>query len=257
MKLAFKQIGAGPPIVILHGLFGMSDNWMNIAKKLSAEYCFYLLDLRNHGHSPHDDQINFQLTADDVTEFLDTHKLFDVTLLGHSLGGKVAIQTAVQSAYYLKKLVIADIANKVYQTSYFEEYMNAMLSIDLSDIQSRKDAEKAFLAQRVVEPAVLQFLLKNLYRDADNNFKWRLNLKALKNNINNILTDIKIEDPVQIATIFMKGSESAYIRPEDETRIKSEFENARIVMIDGANHWLHFSAQDNFITALKNFQEEN
>jgi len=253
MKLAFKQIGSGPPVIVLHGLFGMSDNWMNIAKKLSSEYCFYLLDLRNHGNSPHDDQIDFPLMAQDVREFLDSHHLTDVALLGHSLGGKVAMQTAVQSDQNLDKLIIVDIANKVYQTSYFEEYIDAMLAIDLSAVESRRDAEKVFLEQKNVDVAVLQFLLKNLYRGKDNNFQWRLNLQALKNNMNNLLTDIHIDKPVKTKTLFMKGSESAYIKKEDETGIKNEFENVQIVSIEGANHWVHFSAQQNFITALKSF----
>jgi len=255
MELAFKQIGSGPPIVVLHGLFGMSDNWMNIAKALSLENTFYLLDLRNHGRSPHDDEINFQLMAEDVGEFLISQKLKDVTLLGHSLGGKVAMQTAVNAPQYLNKLIIVDIANKIYHTSYFEEYIDAMLAMDLSSITSRNDAEKSFLEKRNVETEVLQFLLKNLYRDENNHFTWRLNLSALRNNLDNILTDIKIELPVFIDTLFMSGSESGYITLEDESRIRKEFQNVTIATVKGANHWVHFSAQQNFIDILRNFQK--
>jgi len=255
MDLVFRKIGSGPAIVVMHGLFGMSDNWMNIAKELSSRYTFYLLDLRNHGRSPHDDDINFELMAEDVAKFLDTSKLKDITLLGHSLGGKVAIQTAAHFPQYLKKLVVVDIANKVYQTSYFEEYIDAMLSIELESIRSRRDAEGAFLEKRNVETGVLHFLLKNLYRDENNHFKWRLNLLALKNNMNNLLTNIKIESTITTNTLFMKGSESGYITQQDEGEIKKDFQNVRIAEVVGANHWVHFSAPKNFINVLTDFQK--
>lgn len=253
MDLAYKSIGSGPPIIVLHGLFGMSDNWMSVAKALSKDYTFYLVDLRNHGRSPHSDALSFQLMAEDVAHFLETHQLNQVTLLGHSLGGKVAINVADQFPKYLEKLVVVDIANKVYQTSYFEEYIDVMLQMNLNEIKTRSDAEKAFMQQRKVDIAVLQFLLKNLYREDDGTFKWRLNLTALKENINNILTDVKLNSPVKIETLFMKGSQSTYISAEDEKNIKRDFENVRIKTIPGANHWVHSSAQQNFINALLDF----
>jgi esterase len=254
MKLAFKQLGNGRPVVILHGLFGMSDNWLNIAKALSDEYSFYLLDLRNHGRSPHSDQMNFKLMSEDVVEFLDFHNLQDITLLGHSLGGKVAMQTAAQHPERLGKLVVVDIANKVYRNSYFEEYIDALLEIDVNRIESRKEAQNAFLRQKKVEPAVLQFLLKNMYRDKDNSFKWHLNLKALKSNLENLLDVTALKSPVILDTLFMKGSESDYITSQDIQDIYEQFHNCQIAVIDGANHWVHFSAQKNFIDAFKSFQ---
>ena len=255
MELAFQQIGSGEPVIILHGLFGMSDNWMSIAKSLSEEYTLYLLDLRNHGRSPHHEKMNFQLMARDVTEFIEAHNLEDVTLLGHSLGGKVAMQMAVNHALYLKKLVIVDIANKVYRTSYFEQYIEAMLSMDLKKINTRKDAEKAFLKHENVQPVVLQFLLKNLYRDKNNSFKWHLNLPALKENMDNLLQSVDIKAPVTTDTLFIKGADSGYITEEDESVIGKQFTHVKIVTIENANHWVHFTAAHNFLKALKHFQK--
>jgi len=256
MELAFKQLGNGIPVVILHGLFGMSDNWLNIAKALSDEYAFYLLDLRNHGRSPHSEQMNFRLMSEDVIEFLDFHNLKDVTLLGHSLGGKVAMQTASQHPDSLNKLVIVDIANRVYRNSYFEEYIDALLEIDLDSLESRKDAENAFLKHKKVEHTVLQFLLKNLYRDENNSFKWRFNLKALKDNLENLLDVTALQSPVMVNTLFMKGSESEYITSKDTSAIHKQFSNCRIAEINGANHWVHFTAQRNFIDVFKSFQTD-
>ena len=119
MKLHFKKIGEGPAIVILHGLFGMSDNWMTISKMLSHQYSFYLLDLRNHGRSPHSEEFDYKLLAEDVAEFLNDHNLKNVNLVGHSMGGKAAMYFAVSHADLLKKLVVVDIMNKNYDFSSF------------------------------------------------------------------------------------------------------------------------------------------
>jgi pimeloyl-ACP methyl ester carboxylesterase len=165
------------------------------------------------------------------------------------------MQTAVSFPQNLKKLVIVDIANKVYRTSYFEQYLDAMLGMDLREISTRKDAEDAFLKYKEVEPVVLQFLLKNLYREKSNSFKWHLNLTALKENMDNLLQAVNIESPITTDTLFMKGSESGYITTDDETVIHEQFAQVKIETITGANHWVHFTARQNFIRSLKHFQK--
>lgn len=255
MDLACKQIGSGPPVVVLHGLFGMSDNWLSIARELKEHYTFYLPDLRNHGRSPHDKLINYDVMAKDVTVFLDKYNLKKITLIGHSLGGKVAMNLAALYPAYLRKLVVVDITNKIYRSSYFEEYIDVMLSLDLTKLHSRREAEEAFLNKKEVPFNILQFLLKNLYRNNDNQFKWRLNLTALKENMGNVLSAVNISSPVLTDTLFMKGSESNYILEQDYKDIKKDFPNANVVVIDGANHWVHAAAPQNFIKAFLNFQE--
>lgn len=253
MRLHSKIIGKGPVIVVLHGLFGMSDNWLTVAKNLSNQFCFYLLDLRNHGRSEHSIDFNFELMAEDVIAFCEDQNLTDISLLGHSMGGKTAICVAVKKPHILKNLIIVDMANKNYNSSIFRKYIEIMLSMDLPELKSRKDAEEIFREKHLANPAVMQFLLKNLYRDEKNHFKWRLNLPSLRDNIDNILMKIEIENPILLNTLFMKGSESDYITEEDEREIKEQFINARVVTIEGANHWMHSSAPSNFMHALTTF----
>lgn len=253
MDLAFKKVGSGTPLVILHGLFGMSDNWMSIAKALSDKYTFYLLDLRNHGHSPHTDNIDFPLMAEDVVHFLDTHNLKKVILLGHSLGGKVAIQVADKYPSLLSKLIVVDIANREYKSTWFEDYIDVMLGIDLEDIHTRKEAEQSFLTQKNVEITVVQFLLKNLYRNEKNEFCWWLNLKALKNNMTKLLAHVELTSKIGVHTLFIKGANSHYISAEDEAVIQNSFLNSHIVTIPGANHWVHAAAPQLFIKELNGF----
>lgn len=253
MKLHFKKIGKGPVIVILHGLFGMSDNWMTIAKTLASDYCFYLLDLRNHGRTSHSMEFTYQLMANDVAEFLEDHRLKDIILIGHSMGGKSAMSFASSHSELLNKLVIVDIANKNYKTSYFEKYIDVMLSFDLKEIKSRKEAETLFMEKCTVYPGTLQFLLKNLYRDEKNIFFWRLNLNSLKKNLPNILSKVNIPNPVVTQTLFMKGAKSDYISDEDAGDLQKQFVNSQIVEIDGATHWVHSTAPHNFYEALTAF----
>lgn len=253
MKLNFKKFGKGPAIIILHGLFGMSDNWMTIAKMLSRQYCFYLLDLRNHGQSPHSEEFDYTLMANDVAEFLDDHNLKNVNLLGHSMGGKAAISFAVSYAHLIKTLIVVDVANKNYSSSYFENYIDVMLSLNLQEIRTRKEAEKAFLEKLPVYPIVLQFLFKNLEREENGSFSWKLNLVSLKNNLPNILKKVAVPKPIITRTLFMKGAESDYISAEDFRDIKTQFINSRITEIAGANHWVQSTAPHNFIKALTTF----
>ena len=253
MELNFKQIGKGPAIVVLHGLFGMSDNWISIAKKMSDDYCFYLVDLRNHGKSPHSEVFNYDVMTHDVKLFLEKQNLSEVTLVGHSMGGKVAIGLSVKYPQFLKKLIVVDVALRKYQSKHFARFINTMLAVDLHKEQSRKNIENYLLSELKIHPAIILFLLKNLYTNADNKFHWRINLHALKKNIDPILGSIDIDEPVMIESLFMKGSESDYIMPDDERVIKQKFPNSQVIEIEKATHWVHSSAPLNFEKALRNF----
>ncbi|KAA3611285.1 MAG: alpha/beta fold hydrolase [Calditrichaeota bacterium] len=253
MILNFKQIGEGPAIVILHGLFGMSDNWMSIAKKMSADYCFYLVDLRNHGRSPHSDVINYDVMSNDLRLFLERQNLSDIRLIGHSMGGKVAMNFSKHHSHFLSKLIVVDIAPKKYNSTQFIDFINALLFINLNLFQSRKEIENELLKKLKVHPGIIQFLLKNLFRTENNRFKWRMNLPALKMNIDNILDGLKISNPVMTKTLFMKGSESQYITFNDELIIKEKFPNSRIEEIKNATHWVHSSSPINFENTLRSF----
>ncbi len=253
MKLNFKKIGKGPVIVVLHGLFGMSDNWHSIAKKMSEDYCFYLVDLRNHGRSPHSDIFDYDVMTEDIRQFLEGNNLSDVSLLGHSMGGKVAMCFASKYPQILQKLIVVDIAPKAYESSHFKIFIEAMLSVDLAAVQSRKEIENLLLKRLNVHPAIVQFLLKNIFRKEKNLFEWRINLPAIKNGMETIL-DFQVSDhPILVDTLFMKGEHSDYILPDDHEMISRYFPQSKIEEIKNASHWVHSAAPINFEKSLRNF----
>lgn len=252
MNLNFKKIGEGPAIVVLHGFFGMSDNWISLAKKMSSEYSFYLVDLRNHGKSPHSDVINFDVMSRDVKLLVEKQNLSEITLLGHSMGGKVAMYFALKYPQLLNKLVVVDIALKKYKSPYFAMLIQALLAVDLN-VQSRKEIENELLSTIKIDPAIVHFFMKNLYRDDNNNFKWLINLHSLRKNIENIMDGFEIDEAIEVDSLFIKGSESDYILAEDALFYSQKFPNSQIVEIKNATHWVHSSAPQNFEKALRNF----
>ncbi len=165
MQLCFKEFGSGEPLIILHGLFGSSDNWAGVAPKLASQFHIFTLDLRNHGQSPHSDEMTYPLMARDVVEFLDAQKLESAMVLGHSMGGKVAMRMALDFPGRVKKLIVADMGPRVYAPEY-EGYFQAMLALDLKALRSRREMEEQ-LAPAVPELMIRRFLLKNLAHDPD------------------------------------------------------------------------------------------
>ncbi|WP_192822331.1 alpha/beta fold hydrolase [Rufibacter sp. LB8] len=238
MELNFKVIGQGQPLIILHGLFGTLDNWQTLGKQFSETFQVYLVDLRNHGRSPHSDDFSYQLMSDDLLEFIDTHNLQNPYILGHSMGGKVAMNFALQHPEKLGKLLVADIAPKAYPPHH-DDILAGFHSIDLAAIESRQDADEK-LAELVPDFGTRQFLLKNLYRQEDNSFAWRLNLAGIEKNLDHILGNIESQTPFDKPTLFIRGGTSRYIKPEqDLAQIQTLFPQAEIKTIEGAGHWLH------------------
>jgi pimeloyl-ACP methyl ester carboxylesterase len=231
----------------------MSDNWLSIAKKMSADYCFYLVDLRNHGRSPHSDIFDYDVMTEDIRLFLKENNLSDISLLGHSMGGKVAMSFASKYPRFLQKLIIVDIAPKAYKSSHFKTFIDAMLSLDLTMVESRKEIENRLLQKLNVHPAIIQFLLKNIFRNKNNLFEWRINLPAIKNGMETIL-DFQVPDhPILVDTLFMKGEYSDYISPLDHGMISRHFPQGKIEGIKNDSHWVHSSAPINFEKSLRNF----
>lgn len=254
MKLNYKKLGEGQPLLILHGLFGMLDNWITLGKRYAEHFEVYLIDQRNHGKSAHCDEFTFEDLANDLMEFIDDHHLRGALMLGHSMGGKTLIEFANDHACFIDKMVIADIGpKKAYVTGHLQ-LIDAMVQLDLDNIKSRKDAEEA-LKDPIPNLAIRQFLLKNLYWKEKDKLSWKFNLKAIKQNFDEVLTgmsDYKIEVP----TLFLKGGNSDYILPEDEGLILERFPNSQIITIPNAGHWLHAEKQDEFYRiTMKFFQE--
>jgi esterase len=252
MTLAYKEYGRKglPPLLILHGLFGMLDNWHLHARMFADHFHVFTIDQRNHGHSPHSDDMNYPLMADDIAAFCEDKQLHDILLLGHSMGGKTAMQTAVSHPSLLQKLMIADIAPKRYQAGH-TLYIQALKDIPFHTLTSRKDADDLFSAYEK-NPGIRLFLLKNLEK-ADIGYRLKCNLHAIEKHYDDIIGEVDIPYPLMIPTLFLKGEHSSYITPDDEANILEVFPEAQFAQIQGAGHWLHADNPSAFFHACMAF----
>ncbi|MCW8886645.1 MAG: alpha/beta fold hydrolase [Motiliproteus sp.] len=237
MKLHYKVSGKGEPLVILHGLFGSLDNWRGQVKALSEHYQVYTVDLRNHGLSPWSSGMDYPSIRDDLVEFLDDHSLEQVLLLGHSMGGKAAMQLALDHPLRIRKLIVVDIAPVRYPPGH-NEVFQGLFNVDLKHVQSRKDADAA-LAEYVDEVGVRQFLLMNLYRD-HNHFAWRMNLDGLNKAYDDIADAPESHhNHYDGPTLFIKGGASDYIQESHRSKILHLFPKVKARVMDGVGHWPH------------------
>lgn len=236
MKLHFQRSGQGAPLVILHGLFGTLENWGAQVKVLTEHFDVITVDLRNHGRSPHSDDMDYPLMAADVIELLDDLGLDRVDIIGHSMGGKVAMQLAMHQPERLNKLMVVDIAPVSYEHDH-DEVFSGLFSVKLDQLRSRSDADTQ-LKQHIDNPAIRAFLLKNLYRNQDKAFTWRMNLDALKNNYDAIAAAPE-GSPFNGQVRFIKGGQSHYLQPEYSQAVKQLFPKADVKVIAEAGHWPH------------------
>lgn len=261
MKLFFRSYGNGPPLIILHGLYGSSDNWLSIAKMIDGHYTVYLPDLRNHGQSPHSDIMDYDSMRDDLLELTEELKIKQFFLAGHSMGGKVAISFALKFPEKLNGLLIADISpfiNEISGPIIYDQHktiLKAILSLDLSKIKSRAEAE-AELAKMIESEKIKGFILKNLQRSSGNTFIWKINARSILDNLDRIMDGIDRSTMrnYQISgfpVIFLKGSESDYINTSDFPDILRIFPAAEIKEIENAGHWLHADQPAEVAESLK------
>ncbi|ADB39023.1 alpha/beta fold hydrolase [Spirosoma linguale] len=257
MKLFFRQTGeTGPAIVILHGLFGSSDNWLTNSKTIAAQgYRVFLVDQRNHGQSPRADDQDYQHMADDLCEFLTDQKLDQPILVGHSMGGKTVMQYAMSYPGTFARLVVVDIAPKFYPIHH-AEIIRGLKAINLLGIKGRNEADAVLQAYEPLLP-VRQFLLKNLYRNEDGVFDWRINIPVIERELHGIGEELTNPSIVTTPTLFIRGSESPYIIDDDIPAIKRIFPNAQIETIQGAGHWVQAEKPVEFVDALMNFIHKN
>ncbi len=254
MELNFKKIGSGEPLIILHGLFGSLDNWMTLAKQWSSNFEVYLVDQRNHGQSPHSEDFSYELMATDLLELIQTENIEQPILLGHSMGGKTVMEFSMLHPDLIKKLIIVDIAPVSYEVHHYA-IIDALESVPLHEINSRKEAE-IYLSEKINEPGVRQFLLKNLYWKEKELLSWRFNLKVLSNQIIPI-SQYSIQDGVfDGETLFIKGSNSNYILPIYTDRIQDKFPNYELNVIEGAGHWVHAEKMSEFSKHVLAFIEQ-
>lgn len=234
MQLFFREYGAGTPLIILHGLLGSSDNWLTQARAFEKRYHVYLVDQRNHGQSPHSDSMNYTVLADDLQEFIETHRLQRPVIIGHSMGGKTAMQFAITHPDQVRALVVVDIAPKYYPVHH-DAIVHAMKSISLEQIRTRADADR-MLSAKLKDAAVRQFVLKNLTRTDEGSYQWRVNLDVIERNLETIGAAIT-GSPYEGPTLFVRGSLSAYVEDGDWPQVLKLFPHARLVTLP-TDHWV-------------------
>ncbi len=251
MDLHYQSYGEGYPLIILHGLFGSLTNWQSMSRELGELYKVFAVDQRNHGDSPHSDIFNYQVMVEDLKTFMQSHDLSSAYLLGHSMGGKAAMQFAATYPEKVDKLIVVDIVPKAYNPQH-DEIFEALCSLDLQTFSSRKEIDAA-LAQKISNRAVRQFLLKNVARDDSGTFKWKMNLDAIYKNYDHISKGLETNRTFEKPTLFIKGEQSDYIQEEDTAIIKELFPHATIVTIDRVGHWVHAEAPAKFGRVVTDF----
>ncbi|HEX5625664.1 MAG TPA: alpha/beta fold hydrolase [Saprospiraceae bacterium] len=251
LNLHYKKSGTGPELVILHGLFGCLDNWQSLTKLLEPDFTVYRLDLRNHGKSPHAAAHSYPLMAEDLLHFLDVHGLDRVQLMGHSMGGKVAMQFLNLAKERVRKTMILDIAPKAYPRGH-DSLFKAMFDLPIYELQTRNQADH-FLTERIPEFGVRQFILKNLDRDGEGRFVWKINLEALYRHYDQIRAEIAFPHPVFQELRFVKGARSGYIDEHDQKKIPLFLPNASFVEIADAGHWIHADRPFELVEQIRQF----
>jgi pimeloyl-ACP methyl ester carboxylesterase len=250
MQLHFKKMGEGQPLIILHGLFGSSDNWQTHAKKLAEYFEVYAVDQRNHGLSGWSNEFNYDIMAEDLKELIDQEGLEDVILLGHSMGGKTAMTFTQKYEELVNKLIVVDMGVKSYPIHH-DQILEGLKSLDLSVISSRGEAQKK-LSEFISNVSIRQFLLKNLYWKEKGQLAWRINIPVLEAKLPEIVSRLP-EKEVFTPTLFVRGGQSDYIKMEDVEEIRSIFPISEIFSIEEAGHWIHAEAPEAFIEKVISF----
>lgn len=254
IKLSYKKLGKGNPLIILHGLFGSLDNWMTFAKQLSDHRTVYLVDQRNHGQSPHSDEFNYDAMAEDLRDFIDEHKLDHPEIIGHSMGGKTAMNLAVKYTDHFSRLMVVDIAPKAYPVHH-DKIIEGLKAVNLDSAERREDVDEE-LKEHIPDEGVRMFLMKNLKRTSEG-FRWKINLKAIEDNIEAIGEGIEERQATEKPVLFVRGSKSDYILDKDMITIVTLFPSAELKTIEGAGHWVHAEKPKELLALVKDFFEIN
>jgi esterase len=251
MKLFSRVLGEGEPVVVMHGVFGSSDNLFTVCKKIAENgFEVHLLDARNHGQSPRSNDFNYDVMASDLNTYLQDHYLENPTIIGHSMGGKTTFQFS-QNYLNFSKIIVIDIAPRYYPTHH-NHILEGLKAIDLTSIKSRKEAEDIF-SLYVSDFGEKQFILKNLYRTEEGGFDWRINVPVITKEIYHVGAEIDLSVKIEKPTLIVRGSESSYVSNEDFETIKNVYPNAILSTIAGANHWIHASKPESFLEVVLTF----
>jgi esterase len=251
MRLNFQATGDGPTLIILHGFLGSLDNWRTAAQRLGARFRVITLDLRNHGHSPHNPVMSYLALAEDIDEFIDQQRMASAHILGHSMGGKVAMQLATTRPQRVDKLIVVDIAPRSYPASH-ESTLAALRDLDLRPFKSFGEIDAA-LAPQIPSADIRQFLMKNLTRQRDDGFRWRIDLEAITSNYVALTKPIAPTYTFAKPACFIRGGRSDYLQDKDFPLIKKMFPQAAFVTIPHAGHWVHVDAAEDFLKTVTDF----
>ncbi|MEN8886384.1 MAG: alpha/beta fold hydrolase [Winogradskyella sp.] len=252
MTLHANILGEGRPFIILHGFLGMGDNWKTLAKQFSERnFQIHLIDQRNHGRSFHAKDFDYEIMAEDLKQYCDLNNLKDITLLGHSMGGKTAMLFATKYPNLVHKLLVADISPRYYPVHH-DAILEGLSSLDFTQLKTRGEADKA-LSNYVTEAGTRMFLLKNLYWVEKGQLGLRINLDVLKEQVSEVGEALPIHATFQKETLFLRGDRSEYIGEADTSLIYRHFPKSEIITIANAGHWLHAENPKDFYTAVINF----
>jgi len=249
LPLNFKVFGSGDPIIILHGFMGSLDNWQSFAKQLAEDYMVITVDLRNHGKSPHDHGFSYELMAEDLKALMESEWIHNAVIMGHSMGGKVAMKFAMMYPDMVEKLIVVDIAPKLYPRGH-DDVLEAMNAISIGDLKDRKEAE-AILAKTLDDQGIRLFLMKNLKRQGEG-YIWKVNLPVVTERYEAILQAID-GDPFDDLTLFVRGANSKYVLDSDMDYIKVLFPEAQLSTIEEAGHWIHAERPEELMEIVKTF----
>jgi esterase len=253
MKLAYREFGSGQPLIILHGLFGQSDNWNTLAKRFGEKgFHVFTIDQRNHGLSPHSQVWSYEAMAQDLKEFIDDHQLQNVILLGHSMGGKTVMFFEHLFPNIAQKIIVADIAPRAYEPHH-DSVLKALNAVDFTDINTRKEAE-AILSEYITDFGTKQFLLKNIYwrEDETKQMAWRFNLETITKEYNNIGVEVPSFKSTT-KSLFIRGQKSDYVTDKDEQDIATRFSDYQLKTIENSGHWVHAEQPEVFFNCVMEF----
>lgn len=237
-------------MIILHGLFGSCDNWLTQAKLFSPHYHVYTIDQRNHGLSPHSDDFDYTFMVKDLLEFMDDHQIQNPIIIGHSMGGKTAMNFALAHPDKISTLIVVDIAPRAYDLEHYS-IVDGLNAITINTLTSRNEADEQ-LARFVPEADVRQFLLKNLQRKAEGGFSWKINLKIISEKLGNVGVDLHYKTSFNKPTLFVKGNRSNYIKDEDTSLILTYFPLAKLEGME-TGHWVQAEKPQEFVDLVHSY----
>jgi pimeloyl-ACP methyl ester carboxylesterase len=251
MILHSKILGSGKPLIILHGYFGMGDNWKSLANEFSNHFEVHILDQRNHGRSFHTTDFSYELMVEDLANYIQYHQLKNIQIIGHSMGGKTAMLFATTYPELVSKLIVADISPRFY-SPHHHFILDALNAVDFTIQKTRREVETV-LKQYIDEEGIRQFLLKNVYWKEKGQLAFRFNLESLTENNNEVGEALPSFAQFDKDTLFLRGENSGYIGESDHALIDAHFSNNNIITIKNAGHWLHAENPIDFYKEVMDF----